>query len=370
MLRILSVFGTRPEAIKMCPLIKEINKNTELESVVCLTGQHQEMLQQVIDVFNIKVEYNLSIMQQRQSLTNITANILQKITEVYNRECPDLVLVHGDTTTSLAAALAAFYQKIPIGHVEAGLRTYNKYCPFPEEMNRTLTGRIAELHFAPTERNKDNLYKEGIKKNVFVTGNTVIDAFKYTVRGDYQFKNIALQEIIQDDHKKILVTAHRRENIGFGLKNICNAIRKLAIAYPQIDFIYPIHLNPDVQEIVRSILTNFANVFLLDPVDVEDMHNLLSRSYLVLTDSGGLQEEAPHFGIPVMVLRNETERPEAVEAGTVKIVGTEEKRIIKEVKNLISDKSLYNKMSKTANPYGNGQASEKIVKHILEWKND
>lgn len=370
MLKILSVFGTRPEAIKMCPLIKKIGENTDFKSVVCLTGQHREMLQQVMSVFGVKADYDLKIMQKRQTLSDITVNILQKITEIYDKEYPDLVLVHGDTTTSFVAALAAFYQKIPVGHVEAGLRTCNKYYPFPEEMNRTLTGKIADLHFAPTERNRDNLYREGITKNVFVTGNTVIDAFKYTVRDDYNFKNAVLHRIIQNGHKKILVTAHRRENIGVGLENICKAIRKLAIIYPQVDFIYPVHLNPRVQEIVRTILTNFVNIYLLDPIDVEDMHNLLSRSYLVLTDSGGLQEEAPHFGIPVMVLRNETERPEAVEAGIVKIIGTKKENIVQEVMKLISDQNLYNNMSKIANPYGDGRASEKIVKYIREWKND
>ena len=348
MLKVLSVIGTRPEAIKMCPLIKEMEKNTSIQSVVCLTGQHREMLNQVIDIFKTNVNYNLDIMQPRQSLTMITSCILQKIESVYINEKPDLVLVHGDTTTSFVAALAAFYQKIPIGHVEAGLRTYDKYSPFPEEMNRTLTSKIAELHFAPTRNNCENLIKEGIKKDIYITGNTVIDAFSTTVKKNYIFKNSKLNDILADEKKVVLITAHRRENVEYGLKNICLAIKEISYAYPNLNFVYPV-----------------------EPIDVEDMHNLLSRSYLVLTDSGGLQEEAPHFGIPVLVLRNETERPEAVKAGTVKVVGTNENNIVNEVKKLLEDSQEYKKMSKAINPYGDGNASQRIVRHILEWrKND
>ena len=371
MLKVLSVIGTRPEAIKMCPLIKELEKNTSIQSVVCLTGQHREMLNQVIDIFKTNVNYNLDIMQPRQSLTMITSCILQKIESVYINEKPDLVLVHGDTTTSFVAALAAFYQKIPIGHVEAGLRTYDKYSPFPEEMNRTLTSKIAELHFAPTRNNCENLIKEGIKKDIYITGNTVIDAFSTTVKKNYIFKNSKLNDILADEKKVVLITAHRRENVEYGLKNICLAIKEISYAYPNLNFVYPVHPNPMVRNIVNEYLGGITNVYLLEPIDVEDMHNLLSRSYLVLTDSGGLQEEAPHFGIPVLVLRNETERPEAVKAGTVKVVGTNENNIVNEVKKLLEDSQEYKKMSKAINPYGDGNASQRIVRHILEWrKND
>lgn len=368
MLKVLSVIGTRPEAIKMCPLIKEMEKNTSIQSVVCLTGQHREMLNQVIDIFKTNVNYNLDIMQPRQSLTMITSCILQKIESVYINEKPDLVLVHGDTTTSFVAALAAFYQKIPIGHVEAGLRTYDKYSPFPEEMNRTLTSKIAELHFAPTRNNCENLIKEGIKKDIYITGNTVIDAFSTTVKKNYIFKNSKLNDILADEKKVVLITAHRRENVEYGLKNICLAIKEISYAYPNLNFVYPVHPNPMVRNIVNEYLGGITNVYLLEPIDVEDMHNLLSRSYLVLTDSGGLQEEAPHFGIPVLVLRNETERPEAVKAGTVKVVGTNENNIVNEVKKLLEDSQEYKKMSKAINPYGDGNASQRIVRHILEWR--
>lgn len=370
MLKVLSVIGTRPEAIKMCPLIKKLESCKKIESVVCLTGQHREMLQQVIKIFNIKANYNLDIMRPNQTLTMTTAAILEKIDIIYEKEQPDLVLVHGDTTTSFTAALGAFYHQIPVGHVEAGLRTYDKYSPFPEEMNRVLTSRIAELHFAPTKKNRDNLYKEGIDKNVYVTGNTVIDAFQMTVRNNYCFKNQLLERILCNDRKVILVTAHRRENVGIGLENICKAIKKLAGLHSDMDFIYPVHPNPKVRQTVNTIIGKEKNIYLLEPIDVEDMHNLLSRSYLVMTDSGGLQEEAPHFGVPVLVLRNETERPEAVEAGTVRVVGTDEKIIIETVENLILDQKKYDKMAKSINPYGDGKASEKIVKHILEWKDN
>lgn len=368
MLKIMSVFGTRPEAIKMCPLIKELEKSDYIESIVCLTGQHREMLQQVIDIFQINVRYNLEIMEPGQTLSMITNSILRKIEPIYKKEKPDLVLVHGDTTTSFAAALAAFYQKIPVGHVEAGLRTYDRYSPFPEEMNRTLVGEIAELHFAPTKQNLENLRREGINRNVYVTGNTVIDAFKTTVRKDYIFKNLVLREVFQRKRKTILVTAHRRENLETGISNICQAIKEIAGEYPDLDFIYPVHLNPVVQKTVRDILTNVRNVYLLDPIDVEDLHNILNRCFLVMTDSGGIQEEAPHFGVPVLVLRNETERPEAVRAGTVKVVGIEKKNIVSELRRLIIDQCEYQKMAQAINPYGDGKASERIIQHILEWK--
>lgn len=370
MLKVLSVIGTRPEAIKMCPLIKEIEKNKKIQSIVCSTGQHREMLQQVLDIFCVTPDYNLNIMQPGQSLSMITGNILQKIETVYLKEKPDLVLVHGDTTTSFVAALAAFYQKIPVGHVEAGLRTYDKYSPFPEEMNRNLTGKIAEIHFAPTKLNRNNLYKEGINQNVYITGNTVIDAFATTVRENYHFRDKKLQSIIRSNKKIILITAHRRENMGKGLGQICEAIRTLAYKYSDLNFIYPVHLNPIVQETTRKYLQGIENVYLLNPIDVEDMHNLLSKSYMVLTDSGGLQEEAPHFGVPVLVLRNETERPEAVEAGTVRVIGTDTNRIVEAVEKLFMNEVEYNNMAKAVNPYGDGKASKRIIEHILEWKNN
>lgn len=368
MLKILSVFGTRPEAIKMCPLVKKLEECKEIESIVCLTGQHKEMLQQVIDIFAIDVKYNLNIMKEEQTLTSVTVEILEGIEAVLLRERPDLVLVHGDTTTSFAAALASFYQKIPVGHVEAGLRTNDKYLPFPEEINRSLTGKIAELHFAPTERSKNNLLSENITKNIFVTGNTVIDAFKTTVRQNYSFKNESLCDMLKQKKSIILVTAHRRENVGLELENICRAIMILARKYCNLCFAFPVHLNPAVQRIVVPRLNNIENVFLMEPIDVEDMHNILPKCFMVLTDSGGLQEEAPHFGVPVLVLRSETERPEAVTAGTVKVIGTETQNIVAEVEKLLYNQDAYDAMAKAVNPYGDGNACERIVKNILEWR--
>ena len=368
MIKVMSVFGTRPEAIKMCPLVLELEKNPEIESIVCLTGQHREMLDQVMDIFGIKAKYDLNIMRPKQTLTTITTSVLEKIEPVLAEEKPDIVLVHGDTSTSFVVALAAFYQQIPVGHVEAGLRTYNMYSPFPEEMNRNLTGKIAELHFAPTVNNRENLKKENIDKNVFVTGNTVIDAFKTTVKEDYEYKNEALKEIDLTGKRCVLMTAHRRENLGQPLKNICNAVKRLANEYSDLVFVYPVHLNPAVRDTANAILGDVENVHLIPPIDVEDMHNVMDRSFLVMTDSGGLQEEAPSCGVPVLVLRTETERPEAVEAGTVKVIGVEEEDIVREAKLLIENQEAYNKMAKAVNPYGDGHASERIVKHILEWK--
>lgn len=371
MMKVMSVFGTRPEAIKMCPLVLEMEKHPEIESVVCLTGQHREMLDQVMQIFGIKAQYDLNIMRPKQTLTTITTSVLEKMEDVLMKEKPDIVLVHGDTTTSFVVALAAFYQQIPVGHVEAGLRTYNKYSPFPEEMNRNLTGKIAELHFAPTVNNKNNLAKENITENVFVTGNTVIDAFKTTVKQNYQYKVPELQKINLDGKRCVLMTAHRRENLGQPLQNICNAVKELAMKYADLEFIYPVHLNPVVQETAHEILDDVKNVHLIPPIDVEDMHNVMDRSFLVMTDSGGLQEEAPACGVPVLVLRTETERPEAVEAGTVKVVGVEQEDIVREAETLINDMDAYEKMAKAVNPYGDGHASERIVKYLLEWeKND
>lgn len=366
-MKVMSVFGTRPEAIKMCPLVKELEQAKNIQSIVCLTGQHKEMLQQVIDIFGTKVDYNLNIMKPAQTLTTITSSILEGMEPILIKEKPDIVLVHGDTTTSFAVALAAFYQQIPVGHVEAGLRTYDKYSPFPEEMNRTLTGRIAELHFAPTENNKNNLLRENITRNVFVTGNTVIDAFKTTVKEHFEFKDEELKKINLKGKRCILMTAHRRENLGQPLRNICNAVKKIVEKFDDIEVIYPVHLNPAVQNTAKEILGQIDRVHLVAPLDVEDMHNLMARSFLVMTDSGGLQEEAPACGVPVLVLRTETERPEAVEAGTVKVVGVDENTIVEEAVKLITQKPEYDKMARAINPYGDGHACERIVKNISEW---
>lgn len=366
-IKVMSVFGTRPEAVKMCPLLKEMEKKkSEIESVVCLTGQHREMLDQVMNVFGIQAQHDLNIMRPGQTLTAITSGVLQGFETVLEKEKPDIVLVHGDTTTSFAAALAAFYQQVPVGHVEAGLRTYDPYSPFPEEMNRSLTGRIASLHFAPTEANRKNLEREHAAGRVFVTGNTVIDAFKTTVKPGYQFKDATLKSLDMEHRKCVLLTAHRRENLGRPLENICHAVKRLAMQYEDMAFVYPVHLNPAVLKTAGQILGGLENVFLIPPADVEDMHNAVSRSFLVMTDSGGLQEEAPACGVPVLVLRTETERPEAAAAGTVKVVGTEEGRIFQEAARLIEDPEEYEKMARAVNPYGDGHACRRIVQHILD----
>lgn len=365
-MKVFTVFGTRPEAIKMCPLVLKLKENKDIDCVVCLTGQHKEMLEQVMTAFGVKGDYNLDIMKDRQTITTITTSILEKIEPVLKLEAPDIVLVHGDTTTSYAAALAAFYQHIPVGHVEAGLRTGDIYSPFPEEMNRLLTDRISTYYYAPTELNRANLLSEGITDNVFVTGNTVIDAFQYTVADNYCFSESALNKIDFENHRVITVTAHRRENLGQPLHNIFNAIKKLAEEYRDVIFVYPVHLNPAVREEAFLVLSDIENVMLINPVDVLDMHNLLARSFMVMTDSGGLQEEAPHFGKPVLVLRTETERPEAVEAGTVKVVGVDDNTIYQSAKKLLDNDEEYNKMAKAVNPYGDGHASERIVEAILQ----
>lgn len=362
--KIMSVFGTRPEAIKMCPLVKKLQKSDMIESVVCLTGQHREMLNQVMEIFDIKADYNLDIMRVKQTLTTITADILLGIEDVLKKEKPDVVLVHGDTSTSFVTALAAFYQQIPVGHVEAGLRTFDRYSPFPEEMNRCLTGRLATWHFAPTMKNAENLAAEGIKKKVFITGNTVIDAFKITVREGYHFKTKELQNLNWNKNRIILLTAHRRENLGQHLENICRAVRRIAEDFTDVQIVYPVHLNPAVRNTVFSILGDVARIHLIDPLDVEDMHNLMAKSYLVMTDSGGLQEEAPACGVPVLVLRAETERPEAVEAGTVKVVGVNEGDIYREAYILLTNSEKYQKMAQAVNPYGDGYASERIVRYL------
>lgn len=364
-LRVMSVFGTRPEAIKMCPLVKELKKCPQIESVVCLTGQHRQMLDQVTGIFGVEADYDLNIMRPRQTLTTITSDILLGMEGILKEAQPDVVLVHGDTSTSFVAALAAFYQQIPVGHVEAGLRTFNPYSPFPEEMNRCLTGRLALMHFAPTVKNEQNLKNEGILKNVFVTGNTVIDAFKTTVRDNYSFKAPELKNYDPKNGRTILMTAHRRENLGEPLENICRAVRRLVENYPDVQVVYPVHMNPAVRQTVNAILGDVERIHLIEPVDVEDMHNLMARSYLVMTDSGGLQEEAPSCGVPVLVLRTETERPEAVEAGTVKVVGVDEEVIYQETVTLLTNRIKYDKMARAVNPYGDGHASERIVENLL-----
>ena len=363
-LKVMLVFGTRPEAIKMCPLVQHLKEHKEIDTVVCVTAQHRQMLDQVLEAFNIKPDYDLNVMKDCQTLTHITSKVLEGLTEVINKENPDIVLVHGDTTTTFAAALAAFYTKTRVGHVEAGLRTYDKYSPYPEEMNRKLVTQIADLYFAPTQNNKNNLLKEMISnEDIYITGNTVIDALKTTVRNDYKFEHPVLSKI--DFNKKVIfMTAHRRENLGEPLRNICLAVKELAEKNKDVEVVYPVHLNPAVQNTAKEILGNTKNVHLIEPLDVITTHNLINRSYMVLTDSGGIQEEAPSLGKPVLVLRRETERPEAVTAGTVKIVGTDKELIVEEATKLLTDKEEYAKMSKATNPYGDGLACDRIIKAI------
>lgn len=366
-IKILSAFGTRPEAVKMCPLIRQLERTEAIESVVCLTGQHREMLAPVMDVFGVGAKYDLDVMRPGQSLAALTAAILTGMERVLAEEEPDLVLVHGDAATSSAAALAAFYRKIPVGHVEAGLRTGERYRPFPEEMNRRLTAQLAALHFAPTAQNAENLAREGITDGVYVTGNTVMDALRVTVRSDYVFRSPALRALEWEGKRLVLVTAHRRENWGEGLDNICRAVRALADRFEDAEFIWPVHLNPVVRETVLPRLGGHARIHPIDPLDVEDMHNLLARSFLVMTDSGGLQEEAPACGVPVLVLRERTERPEAVEAQSARVVGVRPEDICREAARLLSEEAAYRAMAHTATPYGDGHASERIVRHLLDY---
>ncbi|NLM43257.1 MAG: UDP-N-acetylglucosamine 2-epimerase (non-hydrolyzing) [Clostridiales bacterium] len=365
MIKILSVFGTRPEAIKMAPLINLMQKNPHFQCVVCVTAQHRQMLDQVLEIFQIKPDFDLDIMKDRQSLTDIMVNSLTGLDNVIKEVKPDMLLVHGDTSTTFSGALAAFYNRVLLGHVEAGLRTFNKYYPFPEEINRKLTGVLADMHFSPTENSKRNLIREGVSEdNIFVTGNTVIDALKTTVNKNYVFVNPVLNKIDYNS-RIILVTAHRRENLGQPLENICFAIKKIVENYKDVELVYPVHMNPAVRDTVYSILGAQERVHLIDPIDVLEMHNLMDRCYLVLTDSGGLQEEAPSLGKPVLVLRSETERPEAIEFGTLKLAGTEMDSIYSLTSQLLEDKSEYDKMANAVNPYGDGFASERICESIL-----
>ena len=365
-IKVMTVFGTRPEAIKMAPLAIGLEKTPEIESIVCVTAQHREMLDQVLELFNIKPDYDLDIMKERQSLIGITTRVLEGLDSVMKEAKPDIVLVHGDTTTSFVGALAAFYNQIPVGHVEAGLRTYDKYSPFPEEMNRNLTGRIAEMHFSPTVQNKKNLLKENIEENdIYITGNTVIDALKTTVRDEYVFQNDVLNKLDFKNKRIIVVTAHRRENLGKPLENICAALKRITEEYKDVEIVYPVHLNPAVRETVFSVLGDMETVHLTDPVTVDDLHNAISRSFMVMTDSGGIQEEAPALAKPVLVLRRETERPEAVAAGTVKLAGVEMEDILNMARELLDNEESYKKMAHAANPYGDGNASQRIIHAIL-----
>lgn len=363
-IRVLSVFGTRPEAIKMAPLMMELDQHPEFESMCCLTGQHRQMLDAVMDIFGLKADYDLNIMEKQQTLSTITTKTLLGMDEVLNEAKPDLVLVHGDTSTTFAGALAAFYHKIPVGHVEAGLRTYDIYSPYPEEMNRTLVGDMATLHFSPTVANAENLRKEAIRGEIFITGNTVIDAMKTTVRSDFVFANPVLNELDFQNKRIITLTCHRRENYGEAMEQIMQAVRRIVQRYSDVEIVYPVHLSPVVQECAKRNLGDLERVHLIEPLDVEQMHNLMARSYFIMTDSGGLQEEAPSMGKPVLVLRKETERPEAIAAGTVKLAGVDQNGIERMASELLDDPIAYERMAKAVNPYGDGMACKRIVEAI------
>lgn len=364
-IKVLSVFGTRPEAIKMAPLVMQLAAMPEFESLCCLTGQHREMLDSVMEIFRLQGDFDLNIMQARQTLSSITSRTLLGMEEVIERARPDLILVHGDTSTTFSGALAAFYHQVPVGHVEAGLRTWDKYSPFPEEMNRTLVSDIAALHFCPTENNLRNLEREGVAGDKFITGNTVIDAMKTTVRPDFVFSVPELNALDFSKRRVIAVTCHRRENYGEPMRNIMEAIRELALRHEEIEIVYPVHLSPVVRECAFGILKDLPRVHLIDPIDVENMHNLMARCFFVMTDSGGLQEEAPALGKPVLVLRRETERPEAVKAGTVRLAGVEKAKILALAEELLGDDAAYQRMAHAVNPYGDGNACARIAQAIL-----
>ncbi|MCI9656006.1 MAG: UDP-N-acetylglucosamine 2-epimerase (non-hydrolyzing) [Lawsonibacter sp.] len=359
--KVMTVFGTRPEAIKMAPLALELAKRPEFEAVCCVTAQHREMLDSVLDIFGLRPDYDLNVMEPRQTLSTITSKCLNGMDRVLEAAKPDLVLVHGDTSTTFAGALAAFYHKIPVGHVEAGLRTYDKWSPFPEEVNRKLVGAIADLHFCPTVSNRNNLAQENITNGVFLTGNTVIDALQTTVVKDFHFSDSNLNFLDYVNQKVILVTCHRRENYGQPMTNIMTALRRVADTFPETELVYPVHLSPVVQEAAHKYLDNHPRIHLIAPLSVDEMHNLMARCHLVMTDSGGLQEEAPALGKPVLVLRRETERPEAVAAGTVRLAGVEEETIFQMAAQLLSNREEYDKMAHAANPYGDGRACCRIA---------
>ena len=363
MKKLMLVFGTRPEAIKMCPLVNELKKRKGIETIVCVTGQHRQMLDQVLEAFDVVPDYDLSIMKDKQTLFDVTVNILERIRTVLEEVKPDVVLVHGDTSTTFVTALACFYLQIPVGHVEAGLRTYNIYSPYPEEFNRQAVSIISQYNFAPTELSKQNLLKEGKKpESIYVTGNTAIDALKTTVRADYTHPELDWA----NDSRLIMITAHRRENLGEPMRHMFKAIRRVMDEHPDVKAIYPIHMNPVVREIAQEYLGDDDRIHIIEPLDVLDFHNFLNRSYLILTDSGGIQEEAPSLGKPVLVMRDTTERPEGIAAGTLKLVGTEEETIYREFSRLLSDKTEYDAMSKASNPYGDGHACERIAKIVCE----
>ena len=358
MKKVMLVFGTRPEAIKMCPLVKELKKREGIQTIVCVTGQHREMLTQVLDCFKVIPDYNLDIMQDKQTLFDVTTNIISKIKPVLEKEKPDLILVHGDTSTTFVTALCAFDMQIPVGHVEAGLRTYDLYSPFPEEFNRQATGIIAQYHFAPTENAKNNLLKEGKKEStIYVTGNTAIDALKTTVKKDYTNKILDWAQ----GSKLIMLTAHRRENLGKPLENIFNIVKRIIQEYDNVKVVYPVHKNPIIREMADKILGHEDRVKLIEPLEVIDFHNMIAKSYMILTDSGGIQEEAPSLGKPVLVMRDTTERPEGIKAGTLRLVGTEENNLYKNIKDLLENRESYEKMSKASNPYGDGNACKRIA---------
>ena len=366
-IKVMTVFGTRPEAIKMAPIVLELAKHPDkITPVVAVTAQHREMLDQVLGLFNITPDHDLDIMAQGQTLFDITSKAMMGLDKVLEQEKPDIVLVHGDTTTTFAGALAAYYHQTTVGHVEAGLRTHDKYSPFPEEMNRKLTGCIADLNFAPTETSESNLLAENVKpESIFVTGNTVIDALHHTVRDDFQFEDELLQNIDFENKRIILVTTHRRENLGEPMRHVYKALRQLTEEFDDVEVVFPVHKNPKVREVVREELGGLSQVHLIDPLDYEPFANLMHKAHLILTDSGGVQEEAPALGKPVLVLRDTTERPEAVAAGTVKLIGTDRDVVYNEAKTLLTDEKAYHRMAESVNPYGDGKASERIIQAIL-----
>ena len=363
-IRVMTIFGTRPEAIKMAPLALELSRRPQIDALCCVTAQHRQMLDSVLDIFRLVPDFDLNIMEPRQTLSTITSKCLLGMEEVLEQARPDLVLVHGDTSTTFAGALAAFYHRVPVGHVEAGLRTYDKYSPYPEEMNRRMVSAIADLHFCPTPSNRDNLAREGIEQGVFLTGNTVIDALQTTVVKDFHFSEGVLNDLDYVNRQVILVTCHRRENYGTPMAHIMTALRRVADAFPDVELVYPVHLSPVVQEAAHQYLDGHPRIHLIAPLAVDEMHNLMARCHLVMTDSGGLQEEAPALGKPVLVLRRETERPEAVAAGTVQLAGTEEEPIFQMASRLLTDPAAYAAMAHAANPYGDGRACGRIADAI------
>ena len=369
MIKVMSIFGTRPEAIKMAPRVKKLNEDSQIQSVLCVTAQHREMLDQVLDLFGLTPDYDLNIMKPNQTLSMITANVLTGLDPILEKEKPDIVLVHGDTSTTFSAALAAFYHRIPVGHVEAGLRTYDMYSPFPEEVNRVLTGHLTSVHFAPTQRNADNLIQEGIDpEKIIITGNTVIDALLEVADRPYEFEDETLKHIDFENKRVIAVTCHRRENLGEYMHNIFEAIREIAEDFEDVEVVYPVHMNPKVRAAASEVFGGCANIHLIEPLSYQPFVNLMAKSYFIITDSGGMQEEAPSLGKPVLVVRKETERPEAVSAGTVKLAGVRRETIAALARELLTDRKAYDAMSKASNPYGDGTACDKILE-ALKWQN-